>query len=288
MASTIDTRPGGGARTAEEERLLAEQRREKRQKWIWRIAGYVAVLVAWETVGPWLLGAVTGREFDDRLIPGPLSIVQALGGIWESGRLFSSFGATLTRIGVGFGLSFLIGSFLGLVTQNKWFEWFFRDATVVSLTSPGLVWALTGVIIWGFRPMGWIWAIVMSTFALVTVNVAEGIKALPKDLLDMAKAFGVSNLDRQRNIVIPHLAPYLFNATRFGFSIAWKVTVLTEVFASNEGIGFEMRVASQLFRLDVFFGWALAFFAFALFLEKVVLQAFERRFFRWRPDVAAA
>jgi hypothetical protein len=34
--------------------------------------------------------------------------------------------------------------------------------------------------------------------------------------------------------------------------------------------------------------WALAFFAFALVLEKVVLQYFERRFFRWRQEVVAS
>ena len=59
---------------------------------------------------------------------------------------------------------------------------------------------------------------------------------------------------------------------RFGFSIAWKVTVLTEVFSASEGIGFEMRTATQLFRLDEFLTWILAFYVFALFLDKVVLE----------------
>lgn len=280
MTAAVDSRADRQHPTAEQERLEAAARRAVRQRWIWRISGYVIVLAIWELA--------SGRLMDESLLPGPVNIVEALVEIWESGRLFQSFGATLTRIGIGFALSFLIGSFVGMVTQNRWLEWFFRDATVVGLTAPGLVWALTGVIIWGFRPMGWIWAIVMSSFALVTVNINEGIKAMPKDLVDMAKAFGVPNLDRQRHIIVPHLAPYIFNAIRFGFSIAWKVTVLTEVFASNEGIGFEMRVATQVFQLDKFFAWALAFFAFALFLEKVVLQSFERRFFRWRRETAAA
>jgi NitT/TauT family transport system permease protein len=125
----------------------------------------------------------------------------------------------------------------------------------------------------------------MTTFALVTINISEGIRALPKDLIDMSRAFGVTTMRRQREIVIPFLAPFLFTALRFGFSIAWKVTVLTEVFSSNEGIGFEMRVASQLFRMDEFFTWVLSFFVFALFLEKVVLQRSEDRFFRWRSEV---
>lgn len=211
-------------------------------------------------------------------------IVPTLLGV-DTGRFVESYAATLTRIGIGFGLSFAFGIALGIATQNRWIDGFFKDAVTISLVSPGLVWALTGLIIWGFGPLGWIFAIFMTTFALVTINIAEGVRALPKDLIDMSKAFGVSQTRRQREIVFPALAPFTFTALRFGFSIAWKVTVLTEVFSSNAGIGFEMRVASQLFRMDEFFAWALSFFIFALLLEKVVLQHYERRFFRWRADV---
>jgi NitT/TauT family transport system permease protein len=244
---------------------------------LWRIAGYVTVLGVWEFA--------SGRLMSEKLLPGPTNIISTFGEIWSSGRLLSSFLATLTRLGIGFALAFILGAVLGLVTQSRWWEGFFRDGILISLTAPGLVWALTGLVIWGFEPQGWIFAIVMTTFGLVSVNVAAGIKALPKDLLDMSRAFGVSNFRRQVDIVIPHLAPFLFTALRFGFSVAWKVTVLTELFSSTRGIGFEMRVATQLFQLDEFFTWVLSFFVFALFLEKVVLQYFERRFFRWRPDV---
>lgn len=284
---TTDERPRRAVRTAEEERLLAERRRDTRNRWIWRTAGYLVVLGVWEAgLFSWTLELFTGRRLDENLLPGPLRIARTFLEIWPD--IPANFGATLTRIGIGFGLSFVAGALIGLFTQNRWLDSFFRDAVVVSLTSPGLVWALTGLIIWGFRPLGWIFAIFMTTFALVSVNISEGIRALPKDLLDMSRAFGVRALDRQRHIVIPHLAPYFFTAIRFGFSIAWKVTVLTEVFSSNKGIGFQMRVTSQVFQLDEFFTWVLSFFVFALFLEKVVLQKFEDRFFRWRPEVVAS
>ncbi len=278
MATTLEqTAPG--ARSAEEERLLALKKRETRQRWFWRIAGYVVVLGVWEFL--------SGRVLNENLLPGPIRILQTFPELVESGRFFSSFAATLTRIGIGFGLAFLFGAVLGVLTQSRWIEGFFKDAVTISLVSPGLIWALVGLVIWGFEPQGWIFAIFMTTFALVTVNIAEGIRALPKDLVDMSKAFGVSTWQRQRQIVIPFLAPFIFTALRFGFSIGWKVTVLTEVFSSNEGIGFEMRVASQLFRMDEFFTWVLSFFVFALFLEKVVLQRYENKFFRWRAEAVS-
>jgi len=276
VATTLEqTAPG--ARSAEEERLIALRKRDTRRKWFWRIAGYVVVLGVWELASGWILS--------ENLLPGPTRIVETFPDLWNSGRFGESYGATLTRIGVGFGVAFVFGALLGIFTQSRWVEGFFKDAITISLVSPGLIWALTGLVIWGFEPQGWIFAIFMTTFALVTINIAEGIRALPKDLIDMSRAFGVTTWRRQREIVIPFLAPFIFTALRFGFSVGWKVTVLTEVFSASKGIGYEMRVASQLFRMDEFFTWALSFFVFTLILEKLVLQHYEKKFFRWRQEV---
>jgi NitT/TauT family transport system permease protein len=277
VATTLEQQ-APGPRSAEEARLLALRKKEIRDRWIWRIAGYVFFLLAW---------ALVSQIVGPNLIPGPVRIAQTIPQLIESGRFFSSFAATLTRIGIGFGLAFVIGIVIGVLTQSRWLEGFFKDGVTISLVSPSLIWALTGIVIWGFEPQGWIFAIVMTTFAVVTVNIAEGIRALPKELTDMSRAFGVSNWRRQRDIVFPFLAPFLFTALRFGFSVGWKVTLLTEVFSSNEGIGFEMRVASQLFRMDELFAWAISFFIFALILEKLVLQRSERKFFRWRAEATS-
>jgi NitT/TauT family transport system permease protein len=277
VTATIETAPGA-PRSAEEERLLALERKAKRDKWTWRIGGYIAVLGLWEVA--------SGTLMDERLLPAPTQIVTTFREIWSKGELLANFGATLTRIGIGFSIALVLGILVGMLTQKKWLNGYLRDAILISLTAPGLVWALMGLVIWGFRPMGWIFAIVLSVFGVLATNVSEGIKALPKELLDMARSFKVPNLRIQRNIVIPHLAPFIFTAMRFGFANAWRVTVLTEVFSANIGIGFQMRVATQLFRVDEFFTWVLSFFVFALFLEKVVLQFFERRFFAWRQEVA--
>lgn len=266
-------------RTTEEDLTEKARRKELSQRWFWRIMGYIAFLGSWEFA--------SGRVLEEALFPGPIRVVRTFGDLWESGKLLDSFQATTGRIAIGFGLSYLIGVLIGLASQNRWWEGFFRDATLISLTAPGLIWALITAIIFGNRVWGPIITIILTTFALVSVNVYEGVKSLPKDLVDMGKAFRVDLFGRNRHIVLPHLAPFLFTGVRFGFSIAWKVTVLTEVFSSGRGIGFEMRLSSQLFQMDEFLTWILAFFIFALFLEKVVLQAFENRYFRWRQGVSA-
>lgn len=264
-------------RHSEEERVRAARRKQRIQVVVWRLAGYAFFLGLWEFS--------SGRLMSERLLPGPTDVLTTFGELWSSGKVPGAFADTLTRIGIGFAIAFVVGTAVGILMQNRWLNGFFRDAVTVGVTTPGLIWALITAIIFGNRPWGPLIAIVLTTFALISVNVAEGIKALPKDLVDMAKSFDVGVVKRNRQIVIPHLAPYIFTGVRFGFSIAWKVTVLTEVFSSSSGIGFEMRTASQLFRLPEFLTWILAFYVFALFLEKVVLEVIERRFFAWRGTI---
>jgi NitT/TauT family transport system permease protein len=264
-------------RTSEEDIVRAAKRKDRITRWGWRIAGYVFFLGIWELA--------SGRLMDENLLPGPSTVFQTFGELWATGEVPGAFATTLSRIAIGFTIAFVIGVGVGILMQNRFLNGFFRDAVTIGVTTPGLIWALITAIIFGNRTIGPIIAIVLTTFAIITVNVSEGIKSLPKDLIDMGKSFDVGVVRRNRHIVLPHLAPFIFTGVRFGFSIAWKVTVLTEVFSASEGIGFEMRTATQLFRLDEFLTWILAFYVLALFLDKVVLENIERRFFAWRGEL---
>jgi len=277
VATTLDSPPKPPVRTSEEDLVRAAKRKNRITTWGWRLAGYVFFLGVWELA--------SGNLMDERLLPGPSTVFETFGRLWASGDVPGAFATTLTRIAIGFTIAFFVGIGVGVLMQNRFLNGFFRDAVTIGVTTPGLIWALLTAIIFGNRTAGPIIAIVLTTFAIITVNVSEGIKSIPKDLNDMAKSFDVGVVKRNRHIVLPHLAPFTFTAVRFGFSIAWKVTVLTEVFAASKGIGFEMRTATQLFRLDEFLTWILAFYFVALFLDKVVLESIERRFFSWRGEL---
>ncbi len=259
------------ARRASTARRIANLKR-----WGWRIAGYAFFIGIWDVA--------SGTWISDRVLVPPIAVVHEIGEIFGSGELWFHLNSTLTKIAIGFVLAFLVGTIIGLLTPHRWWEAFFGDFVTATMATPGLVYALVSGIIFGFSPLGPIFAIVLASFSYVTVNVAEGMRALPKDLVDMGAAFRVGDRRRLRHVVIPHLAPYLFTGVRYGFSTAWKVTVLTEVFAANVGIGFTLRFQYQLFSMNGLLAWIAIFFILMLFLEKVVLQLIERRFFRWRQE----
>ena len=241
----------------------------------WRIAGYVGFIAIWQALATYV--------FEPYIVPGPYRILAEMWEILRAGDFWENFWATLESLLIGFTLAFLIGTTIGIAMgRSPYWDGFFRDYVMLTLTTPGLVFALIAVLIFGLSNLGPIVAIVLTTLPHVTVNVVEGVRAIPRDLIDMSVSFGVTRRARLRTILIPAVAPFLFTAVRYGFAIAWKITALTELFGGADGIGIQIRVEFQLFNTAGVLAWAFFLTGLSLITERLVLQRMEDHFFRWR------
>jgi NitT/TauT family transport system permease protein len=254
--------------------------RRKPHLWAWRLTGYIVF------VGTWLLLAT--YAFETYILPSPARVLEEMWEVLGRGDFWENFYATLEHLFIGFTIAYVLGTAIGIAMgRSPYWDGFFHDYVMLALTTPGLVFALICVMIFGLSTWAPIVAIVLTSFPHVTVNVVEGVRAIPRDLLDMATAYGVDRRTQLRHIILPAIAPFLFTAVRYGFAIAWKITALTELFGGRDGVGIQIRVKFELFNMAGVLAWAFFLVGFALIMERVVLQRLERRFFRWRPKAFA-
>ena len=248
--------------------------------WLWRLAGYVAFIGTWQLLGMYV--------FEPYILPSPIRVLGEMWEILQKGDFWENFLATLKHLAIGFSIAYVLGTAVGIAMgRSPYWDGFFHDYTMLTLTTPGLIFALICVMIFGLSTWAPIVAIVLTSLPHITVNVVEGVRAIPRELLDMATAYGVDRRTQLRNVTIPAVAPFLFTAVRFGFAIAWKITALTELFGGSEGVGIQIRVKFELFNMAGVLAWAFFLIAFALIMDRLVLQRLERRFFRWRPKAFA-
>jgi NitT/TauT family transport system permease protein len=254
--------------------------RPRRQRYLlWRIAGYILFIGAW---------AVVSSLTEPYILPSPLEVIREMGEVVRRDDFWINVMATLRHLAIGFTIAFVLGTAIGIAMgRSSYWDGFFRDYVMLTLTTPGLVFALICLLIFRLSVLAPIVAIVLTSFPHITVNVVEGVRAIPRDLMDMASAYGVDRGTRIRNIVLPAIAPFLFTAIRYGFAIAWKITALTELFGQTDGVGIQIRVEFLFFDIAGVLAWAFFLVGFALVMERLVLQRFERRFFRWRPKAFA-
>jgi NitT/TauT family transport system permease protein len=198
--------------------------------------------------------------------------------------VYESFGLSFQRLGVGLFLAFAIGVPLGLLMGlQKRAEHFLHDFVVVGLAMPSLVWALIAGMWFGFGDLAPVMTVVLAAVTFVIINIAEGVRNVPKDLLDMSSAYGVSRLAGIRHVILPSLMPFFFAALRYGLANAWKGLVLAEVWASTEGAGWVIKFWYDAHRSQGIIGYALFFIVVAVFIERVIFGRLSGYVFRWRP-----
>ncbi|WP_189081490.1 ABC transporter permease [Mangrovihabitans endophyticus] len=198
--------------------------------------------------------------------------------------VYASFGLSFQRLGVGLFLAFAAGVPLGLLMGlRRWAEDFLHDFAVAGLAMPSLAWALVAGMWFGFGDLAPVVTVTLAAVPFVVINVAEGARNVPADLLQMSTAYRVGRTAVIRHVILPALMPFFFAALRYGLANAWKGLVLAEVWASTEGAGWVIKFWYDAHRSQGIVGYALFFVLVALLIERVVFGRLSRWVFRWRP-----
>jgi len=265
------------------ERLLARRAR--------RTASRAAVAALLARLAPALLVCalvaaawqVMAARWASPLVPGLADIGAELKAITLSGDAAVQIGTTLGRIVLGMALAFVAAFAVGLASaRNRFARAFFEPALLLGLTVPGLVWALLCVIWFGLSLRTSVVAIAVGVAPALAITIAQGIEAVDPQLVEAAHVFRLSFADRLRYLWLPATLPFLLGGLRLGFSLAWKVVVLVEVFGLSTGVGYALNSAFISQNVAAVIAWTVAFAAVVAVIEYGLFQVVERRLTRWK------
>jgi NitT/TauT family transport system permease protein len=263
-------------------------------KWV-KSPTFARILFPFVVLGVWYFIYYT---LDSRIFPSPYEVAEFM---WEevtltSGVRYSSvaeniyvqFGITLMRLTIGFFIALILGTIVGLAMGiSKKMDAFFHDWVMGFLAMPALVYALFLGLALGFGNLGPILAVVLAGTPFVIINIREGVRNTPRELIDMARSFEVPQNKITRHVLLPSLMPFFFAAIRYAYAVGWKGLVITEVFASDRGMGWTIKFWYDAHRAKGVIGYAIFFIIFALALEKLVFDPLADRAFKWRPRIDA-
>jgi len=217
------------------------------------------------------------------LVPDLAAIGDEFARIVTSGEAAKQIGVTLGRIVAGVVLAFVIAFAIAFASvRNRFARAFFEPALLLGLTIPGLVWALLCVIWFGLSWKTSVVAIGLGVAPALAINIVQGLEAVDPLLIEAAHVFRLKNGQRLRHLWLPAILPFLLAGVRLGFSLAWKVVVLVEVFGLSTGVGYELNSAFISQNVAGVLAWTVAFSVIVAAIEYGAFQAAERRLTRWK------
>ncbi|WP_137122743.1 ABC transporter permease [Segeticoccus rhizosphaerae] len=264
MAGTIHVAP----------RRLVGDIRLQDQRGLYRIGFLLTGLLIW-----WI-----GATFiAPTVIPSVEETLSRVGDLVTGGELYGQLWATTQRVLAGFACAYVAGLTLGVAMgRSKRVEAFFEMFIVIGTSQPGLFVAMILLVALGLSTGTAIFTLAYLATPIITISIWQGAKNLDTGLNEVADVFGYSRASRVRHVILPQLIGPGLAGLRQGLGITWKYVVMIEMIGLNDGVGYQVTRAFQLFNLTDVVAWTLCFLAFVLLLEYGVIRSAERRLFRWR------
>ncbi len=192
---------------------------------------------------------------------------------------------TIQRVVIGFVLTMIIGVSVGITMGLSRYREYLTVPVMVMVTFPAVVWAFILVMWFGITEyVVMVATIVLAVTPYVIVNVWKGTESLDGDLLEMAQTFDLSRSATVRHVILPMLLPFLMSSGRLAFALAWKLSLVAEIFGSSMGIGYVVNFYFTAVRADMIIAWAIPMMLLMYGIERL-LKRVEHRAFAWRPNV---
>src|SRR5499426_1352237 len=202
----------------------------------WMKGALPSLLVLAAVVGIWWLTVVITQSV---IFPTPWQVVMGTVELARDGTLWEHIGASLFRVGAGFGLAVLFAVPLGLwmgwvrgafVTLNPLFQ-------ILRPISP-IAWIPIAILWFGVGNASPVYLIFISSVFPMVVQTTAGVHTIERRYLRAAENFGVSRHTLFRQVVIPAVLPQIIVGMRIGLGVAWLVVVAAEMIALRSGLGY--------------------------------------------------
>ncbi|MCX7601791.1 MAG: ABC transporter permease [Meiothermus sp.] len=232
----------------------------------------VGLFVVWEL-------AVRLFKIPPFVLPAPSQAIESLLPVW--GVVMGHAWQTLWTTLAGFALAVVAGVLLGAAVGTSRPLNLALYPLLVGFNSVPKAALVPVLVLWfGIGTVPAILTAFLISFFPIVVNVATGLAAVPPELREVLRVLGSSRLEAFTRVSIPFSMPYFFASLKVAITLAFVGAVISEIAASQRGIGYMMTSASSQFNVPLVFGGLLVIAVMGIVLY-AVFAVLERRLVGW-------
>jgi sulfonate transport system permease protein len=225
----------------------AEVQQKQRKSGLARLTGPalglilpLVLAVGWEFIVR--MGWASGR-----LVPPPSVIFQTFKELYSAGELQRHIWVTTARVAAGFGIGVVAGTVIGAICGSFPLWRRLLDPTMQALRAiPSIAWVPIFVLWFGIFESSKITLIAVGVFFPVYLGVMGAIMSVDRKLVEVGRAFRLSNFAMVRRILLPAVLPSYVIALRSGLGLGCMFVVAAELLGASEGLGYLLIDGQQL------------------------------------------
>ncbi len=227
----------------------------------------------------WQIAALLLNE--PLLLASPVQVAGRLFALMGENSFWHTVAYTALRILAGFFLGFFTGILLAILAGRfKWLEMLLWPFVVTVKSIPVASFVIL-VLIWLGSQQLSIFISFLMVFPVIYVNTLQGLHSTDPKILEMAKIFHLTALQKLKHIYLPHLRPFLTGACSIALGLSWKSGVAAELIGRpNFSMGDMLYMAKVHMDTADLFAWTFVIILLSLLFEKLFLFCMKKGFER--------
>jgi NitT/TauT family transport system permease protein len=244
-----------------------------------------ALLPALVIIGAWELGA--RFLFDPRFVGQPSDILRYLLSEVTRDELWTDAAITFWEIMLGYVIGAVTGGALGFALGFRpRLARIVEPYILVFSAIPKIAIAPIIIIAFGIGIQSKVAIVVSMVFFLMFYAVFSGVKQIEPDFIHQARIMGANRGEVIGYVVIPSIAPNIFDGLKTSIVFAVIGALIGEFIAAKAGLGFYILNASGAFNINGIWVGVILIVTLVFVLTTAIGMA-ERRVLRWLPDLSS-
>jgi sulfonate transport system permease protein len=224
----------------------------------------------------------------DQIMPAPTAVAQAFWRVINSGELWRDVEISAWRAFTGFALGGGIGFVFGMLNGLSDLAEKLTDSILQMMRNIPHLALIPLVILWfGIGEEAKLFLVALGVFFPIYVNTLHGVRSVDRQLLEMTRAYGMSERAIFWRVVFPGALPSIFVGLRYGLGIMWLTLIVAETISASSGIGFMAMNAREFMMTDVVVVSILIYAALGKLADSIA-RLLERTCLSWNPVYAKA
>ena len=239
------------------------------------VAVVLAGLAFWEA-------AVRMGWASQLFFPAPSFILQTLGRMALTDKLWPPLGLTLFRLGMGVLLGAGAGVLLGwLMGASRPIRAALNPVVAALHPLPKLALFPIFLVLLGIGEASKIALVTLAAFFPMVINTLAGVQQIDRNYWDAATIYGATRTALLRRVILPGSLPMVMVGLRLAVNNALVVTIAAEMLSAREGLGATIWMAWQTLRTEELYATLLVIGLLGLLIH-FILEHLTRRLIPWR------
>lgn len=225
---------------------------------------------------------------DSGLLPGPLDVARALWGACRSGLLPRGVVKSFARLGVGYGISLVVGVSLGVGLARSALLKNTVGALALGLQAiPSVCWMPLALLWFGLNEAAILTVVVLGSLLSIAIGTESAVRSIPPLLVRAARTMGASGLRLWLRVILPAALPGILSGARLGWTFAWRSLLAGELLFVSGGLGQVLEWGRDLNDMALVMAVMIALVALGLASDHLFFGLLEQRLRRrWGLDRA--